>query len=218
MTGWSGRSPAGPPARGKLARKCSPTASIPQITAALELPLADPLLHAVADGLPSLRADARVDPAIADDLEVAVGQQEVDEDPVVVLGIPDPQLAEHLDRALARGDPAQDLARVERVLDGEADLTAVRGLAFADRRLDIRERLRREHLAHAPRRREQVPQRPLHVHAPASTTGPTRRRRRTRPRHHPSRRSTLLPTASRRLPSLPADTHRAADPASRQGA
>ncbi len=46
--------------------------------------------------------DPRVDAAVRDDLDRVIGQQQVDQHAVVVLGVPDAQLAEQRDRALAR--------------------------------------------------------------------------------------------------------------------
>ena len=65
-------------------------------------------------------ADLRVDAAVGDDLDVAVGEQQVDEHAVVVLGVPDAQRAEHLERALARRDAAPHARERQRGLDGEA--------------------------------------------------------------------------------------------------
>ena len=79
-------------------------------------------LHFAADRLPALRADVPMDAAVGDDFDVAVGQQQIDQHAVVVLGVPDPQRREHLERALARGHAAQNRARFQRVLDRETDL------------------------------------------------------------------------------------------------
>src|SRR5216684_2035554 len=61
--------------------------------------------HRAADLLP-LRAGLCVDPAIGDDLHVALREQEVDQYAVVVLGIPDPKLGEDFQGALTRAAAA----------------------------------------------------------------------------------------------------------------
>lgn len=43
-----------------------------------------------------------MDPAIRDDLHGTVREKYVDQHSAVVLGVPDPQLGEQVDRALAR--------------------------------------------------------------------------------------------------------------------
>ena len=53
--------------------------------------------------------NVRGDAAVGDDLDVAVGHQHVDQHAVVVLGVPDAELAEHLERALARRQAAPQL-------------------------------------------------------------------------------------------------------------
>ena len=82
--------------------------------------------------------------AVRDDLDVAVGEQEVDEDAVVFLGIPDVQGGEHLDGPLARRLTGDKGPEVQRPLDRVADLSPVPGLRGSDGRLDARERRRRE--------------------------------------------------------------------------
>ncbi len=74
----------------------------------------------------------RVNAAVGDDLDVAVGEQQVDEHAAVLLGVPDPQQPEHLERALARRHAAQHARERQRRLDDEAHLPAM--TPFARRR------------------------------------------------------------------------------------
>ena len=121
-------------------------------------------------------AHARVDAAVGDDLHIAVGQQEIDQHAVVVLGVPHAQRREHLDRAFPRRHTAQQLRQIERVLDREADLSGVRGFALADGLLDRVQQACRERPPHAPGSREQMSQYPARI--ACATTGPKPRRRR----------------------------------------
>src|SRR6267378_5512405 len=57
--------------------------------------------HRAADLVP-LRPGPCVDAAVGDDLHVAVREQKIDQDAVVVLGVPDAKLREHFDGAFAR--------------------------------------------------------------------------------------------------------------------
>ncbi len=96
------------------------------------------------------RTDLRVDAAVGNDLDVAVGEQEIDQDAVVVRGVPDPQMREHVERALARRLVAEQRRAVERAFDDEADLAGMRGLALPDRLLDAGEHLWRKDLLRPP--------------------------------------------------------------------
>src|SRR5581483_10370041 len=82
--------------------------------------------HLAADSLPLRRADTRVDAAIREYLDVTVGEQQVDQHAVVVFGVPNSQLRENIDRALARRAPAQQRRDFQGGFDGKADLSAVR--------------------------------------------------------------------------------------------
>ena len=95
-------------------------------------------------------ADLGVDTAVGDDLDVAVGEQEIDQDAVVVRGVPDPQMREHIERALAHRLVLEQRRAVERALDDESDLPRMRGLSRFDRLLDAREHVGRKHAPHPP--------------------------------------------------------------------
>ncbi len=62
-------------------------------------------LHRAADRFPRGIADARLDAAVGDDLHAPVGEQNVNQYPRVVLGVPDAQAREVLQRALVRRMP-----------------------------------------------------------------------------------------------------------------
>ena len=81
-----------------------------------------------------------VDAAVGDDLDVAVGEQQVYENAAVLLGVPDPQVSEHFQRAFTGRYPAQDPRKRQRRLDREPHLSAVTSLTPRDRRLDPRQR------------------------------------------------------------------------------
>src|ERR1700686_5862714 len=88
----------------------------------LEIPAPEFGLHLGADFLPALAADLGVDAAIGDDLDLAVGEQEIDQHAVVVGGVPDPQLREHIERALPRRLALEQRRTVECALHYEAEL------------------------------------------------------------------------------------------------
>jgi hypothetical protein len=71
--------------------------------AALVAPGAEGLLHVRADRLPVGGAAGTGDAAIGDDLDIAIGEQQIDEDAVVLLGVPDPEGGEDLESTRVRG-------------------------------------------------------------------------------------------------------------------
>src|SRR6516225_6942809 len=79
-------------------------------------------LHGAADMLPAARADTGVDAAIGDDLDLAIGEQQIDQDAIVVFGIPDAQMREDIERTLARRLVAQQWRAVERSFDDKTYL------------------------------------------------------------------------------------------------
>src|ERR1700739_2895659 len=145
-------------------------------------PVAVVLLHALAHRLPLTRLDAPRDAAGGDDLDAAIGEQNVDENAVVVCGIPDAELPEQLQRALPRRQAMPQLGQIEGGLDHEANLAAVVSLTVADRLLDGVAHRRAEMPPRAPARREQMTDQTPQLHA---LTSSTRRRRHRRP--HPPR-------------------------------
>lgn len=98
--------------------------------------LAEIIAHQRAEPLPLRLAHLQMHAAVSDDLDVAVGQQQIDQHAVVVFGVPDAQLGEDFDGALAGGLPVAQRGDRQRGLDGEADLAAMGQFAGIDRALD----------------------------------------------------------------------------------
>src|ERR1700722_11116345 len=107
-------------------------------------------LHIRADLPPALAAYMSVDAAIGDDLDLAVGEQEIDQHAVVVGGGPDPQVPENIQRAVPRRLILEQRPAVQRAFDDETDLAGMRGLARLDRPLDRDQHLRRKNPPHPP--------------------------------------------------------------------
>ena len=63
---------------------------------------AEMLLHEAANRFPFGGADAAPEASVSNDFDIAVRQLDVDQDPVVVLGIPHTQVRVHLERTRAR--------------------------------------------------------------------------------------------------------------------
>ena len=134
---------------GKCAASSRDTASMPLITPRSKLPALKSRFHLPADFFPAGGADPGVDAAVGDDLDVTVGQQQIDQDAVVVGGVPDPQLRKDIQRALPRRLIAKQRCAVERAFDHETDLPGMRGLARLDRLLDSGQHLPAERSAAA---------------------------------------------------------------------
>src|SRR5882757_4816418 len=132
--------------------------------AALEIPGPEISLHHAADGLPALGTDLGIDAAVGDDLDVAVGQQQIDQHAVVVRGVPDAQMRELIQRPLARRLVAEQRRTVQRAFPAETDLAGMRRLAAPDRLLDPGEHGGREYPLDPPMMFEKVPADALDVH------------------------------------------------------
>ena len=156
-TGVSGSSFGPRPCGGKCLASSRDTASMPLITPRSKLPALKSVSIARADLLPARGADLGVDAAVGDDLDVAVGEQEIDQHAVVVRGVPDAQMRENIERALARRLIAKQRRAVERAFDDEADLAGMRGLAGLDRLLDRSQHVRRKIAPHPPVVLEKMP-------------------------------------------------------------
>ena len=79
----------------------------------------------------------RRDAAVGKNFNVVIRQQHVNQDAVVRLGVPHPQVAEHFERALARSDAGEQLVDVESRLDGEANLAGMAALHFVNGAFDL---------------------------------------------------------------------------------
>src|SRR5438034_5412664 len=127
-------------------------------------------LHRPADGLPLCLRHLRSDAAVRDDLDPPVDELHVDQHAAVLRGVPDAKLGKHLARALA-GRQSKRM-EMERALDGEADLAAMRALGALYRLLDLRERRRGEGAQRDPVRREEMLQRARDHHEPLAPPPP----------------------------------------------
>ena len=109
MTDASKSPPAHPAihsARRRCAENASPvrrdTASMPLITPRSKFPaLKSASISAQIFSQPAC-ADLGVDAAVGNDLDIAVGEQQIDQHAVVVGGVPDPQMRENIQRPLPR--------------------------------------------------------------------------------------------------------------------
>ena len=70
-------------------------------------------------------ATRRSDAAVGDDLDAPIGDEDVNQHAVVVLGVPDAQLREHLERTGAGAGLSDDATRRQRRFDGESYLARV---------------------------------------------------------------------------------------------
>src|SRR5688572_30413107 len=113
----------------------------PRFDAFEEASVAKRRFHSLADRFPGALADAAMNRAVRDDLHVVIGQQQVQQNAVVLFGVPDAHRAEHLDRTLAGAHVAKHALQRQRGLDRHADLAAMRGLAGLDRALDALHRI-----------------------------------------------------------------------------
>src|SRR5438874_4595834 len=118
--------------------------------AACKISRSEIALHLGADFFPARGADLGVDAAIGDDLDIAVGQQQVDQHAVVVSGVPDPQLREDIQRALPRGLIPKQRRAVQCAFHDKTDLARMRALTRPDRLLDRTQHLRRKNPPHPP--------------------------------------------------------------------
>src|SRR5258708_3311002 len=122
------------------------------------------LFHEAAHNLPFRRAYAGFGGPIRDDFHITIRQLHVDQDPVVVLGVPHAEVREHLQRAGTGGHAVQNVQRRQRGFDREANLAGVRTLDACDGLLDGVERCAGEQHACAPVRRCGMANQAPHLH------------------------------------------------------
>ena len=89
-------------------------------------------LHLAAEAIPVGLGHAARQAPIRNDFNGMFGMQHIDEDAVVVLGIPDPQQPEHLDGPFARSKTGQQIPQLQGVFDHETQFTGMRALYFTD--------------------------------------------------------------------------------------
>jgi|GEM_PF-1783949 len=112
--------------------------------------------HFPANRFPTLRTNPPMDAAIRDDLDIAVGKQQINQHAIIVLGIPNIQCGKHLQGALSGGQAAQQRTRVEGVLDRKSNLPAMTDFGLRNGPFDSRHRGRRERSRNPPLRRQEV--------------------------------------------------------------
>jgi len=66
-----------------------------------------------------------VEASVGDNLDISVGEQEVDEDAVIISGVPNPQLGKNLDSAIPWVAASQEFVQFKRSLDAKAELGRV---------------------------------------------------------------------------------------------
>src|SRR5690242_5997770 len=101
--------------------------------ALFETPRAKLLFHSPADRIPGFLVDFGADAAVSDDLDAPVDELNVDQNPAVLLGIPDAELREHLPRALPGPEALPQRQPVQTGLHREPQFSIVRLLRIPDR-------------------------------------------------------------------------------------
>src|SRR6185436_6984510 len=120
----------------------------PRFDSFAETSFAKRLFHLLTDRFPRRGADLRVNAAVGDDLDVAVGEQQIDKHAAVFGRVPDAERAEDFDRPRARRNAVQQPADRKRRLDGETQLAAVSAFAVGNGGLDALKRRLGERAAH----------------------------------------------------------------------
>ena len=92
--------------------------------------------HLAADVCPFPGAHLRVNPTIGNNLHGPIGKQQINEQAVVVLGIPHPQLRKKLERTISRGLPFEERRAVQCAFHCETDFSNVCSFARLNRFLD----------------------------------------------------------------------------------
>src|SRR3954451_4734545 len=133
--------------------------------AGLEISLAEFGFHRAADLLPFRGAGFRVDTAIGENLDVAVGQQEINQHAVIVRSVPNAQMRKNIQGTIAGRLVAQQRRAIQRAFDDETDLAGMGRLARLDRALDGDQHMLRKHLSDPPAVLEQMLGDTLDAHA-----------------------------------------------------
>jgi hypothetical protein len=107
--------------------------------AAFKLPLGKSGFHFSADAFPFFSPDSDVDPAIGNYFNVAVGEEQVNEHAVVMLGIPDMEVGKYLYRAFASRLIFKQRQRIQRRLYRETNFPSMAALRFFDSLFDSRQ-------------------------------------------------------------------------------
>ncbi len=88
--------------------------------------------HGLANRLPFAAVHPGVYAPVDDNFDVPVRKKQIDENAVVVLGVPDPQVRENLDGTVPRRDASQQGSDVQRPLYSKPDLTDMRAMTCTD--------------------------------------------------------------------------------------
>ena len=136
--------------RGKVFRKFPRYRVNPLDYASLELASPEIIFHVVADLFPALRTDMGINAAVGDDFDVLVGEQQINQDAVVLCCVPDPQMRENIERAPPRRLIADKRGSVERALHDKAHLAGMGRFARLDCVLDARQHLWGKDASHPP--------------------------------------------------------------------
>jgi hypothetical protein len=120
--------------------------------------------HCRADFSPAGATYFRVDAAVGNDLDLAIGEQQINQHAVVMRGVPDPKMLKIVERTCASRLIRKQRLAVERTFDDETHLAGMRGLACLDRLLDQGQRLLRENATRPPVMLDQVFADPLDSH------------------------------------------------------
>src|SRR5450759_3386656 len=110
---------------------------------ATEVAASEVPLHLAADLVPLGLRNARCQAPIGQNLHIAVGKQYVDENAIVLGGVPDAQLAEQLQRPLPRREVVPKKSRMQGRFNDKTDLTRMLRFDLRDARLNGRKHGRR---------------------------------------------------------------------------
>lgn len=104
--------------------------------------------HFLAYRFPYVLAQPSMYAAIGNNLDVVVGQQQIDQYPVVVLGIPHAQPGKYIDSTLLRGLSRQQRRQFQRGFNRKLDLPVVLRFSRTDSVLDRIQRTCRKNPPH----------------------------------------------------------------------
>src|SRR5262245_36423044 len=164
-------------------------------------------LHLATDRLPLLRRYPAAQASVGKNFNVAVGQQQIDQDAIPEFGIPDAEAGEHLVGPFARRSFAPKGLALEARLDHEPHLARVPAFRVAHGALDGGQRVGRETSAGTDIRRKQVPEETCGVHLPAPRGAAATETAAATAAEAPAAESSTAETAAA-PPATPASTHR----------
>ncbi len=152
-----------PPCRKVLLQQLTNLFNAPQHTR-LEIAAPEVRFHCLANCFPFATIHLGMNASVRDDLDVTIGKQDIDEDAVVVFGVPDPQFRKDINRSRASRRSLQHGNGMKCSLDREPHLPNMRVMTGMNRSLNGDKRLARERSVDAPVRHEEMPKGPFDVH------------------------------------------------------